>query len=200
MRHFLFLILLALSFSFVSAQGTIDDYKRAASIRGKYSNKMLNGDVQAHAIRDSHKFWYSVTDGTGTVYKEVNPDSNTVSILKDNPEPPRRPPHRPGRQRHWMEVPDEKDGYSVSPDKRSAIVTRKENLWIGQTAEAFKKPQNIGTPDEFPPDYNFEKTLKPLTTNGDSTYYYSSHGSFSSDGKYYATEAKIGRASCRERV
>ena len=42
-------------------QGTVEDYKRAYSIRGKYSGKMLNGDVRAHAIDGTHKFWYTET-------------------------------------------------------------------------------------------------------------------------------------------
>jgi hypothetical protein len=60
-----------------------------------------------------------------------------------------------------MEVPDEKDGVQVSPiDSTLRIFHKENNLW---------------------------KNDKALTTNGTPDYYYSSWGSFSPDGKYYAT-------------
>ena len=145
------------------AQGTKADYDRAFGIRQKYSGKMKYGDVRAHAIKESHKFWYSVFDGEKTIYKEVHADSNTVRLLPDNPEPPRK--HGPqGPQRHWMEVPDEKDGEQTSPDGKIQVFHRDNNLWTRSNGSE-----------------------QPLTTNGDSTYYYSSWGSFSPDGRYYAT-------------
>ena len=151
----------------VVAQGTADDYKRAAAIRGKYSWKMANGDVKAHARRGEHKFWYSVYDGEKQVYKEVDADKNTVTLLTETPEKPRRRDWQ-GPQRHWMEVPDEKDGVQTSPDGKTKIFHRDNNLW---TETQHPSPN----------------TQHPLTTNGDSTYYYSAWGSFSPDGRYFAT-------------
>lgn len=180
MKIILSCVLAALTFNSISAQGTKEDYKRAFSIRGKYTNKMVGGNVAAHAMRDSSKFWYSVQDMSGTVYKEVDPVSNTVTILPENPEKPRRQRWQ-GRQRHWMEVPDEKDGYSVSPDGKTAIVTRDNNLWIGENTRRRHEDDEAATQDDG------ADTFRPLTTNGDSTYYYSSYGSFSPDGRYYAT-------------
>ena len=148
-----------------AAQGTVDDYKRAEALRGKYSWKMANGDVSVHRRRgEAHKFWYSVYDGKETVYKEVDADQNTVTLLKENPEPPRRREWR-GPQRHWMEVPNEKDGFRRSPtDSTLTIFHRNHNLWTKQGG-----------------------VEKPLTTDGDTTYYYSAWGTFSEDGRYYAT-------------
>ena len=148
-----------------AAQGTVDDYKRAEALRGKYSWKMANGDVSVHRRRgEAHKFWYSVYDGKETVYKEVDADRNTVTLLKENPEPPRRREWS-GPQRHWMEVPDEKDGFRRSPtDSTLTIFHRNHNLWTRQGS-----------------------VERPLTTDGDTTYYYSSWGTFSEDGRYYAT-------------
>ena len=165
------------------AQGTVADYKRAAAIRGKYSGKMMFGDVNVHRMRgDGHKFWYSVFNGDSTVYKEVDCDKNTVTMLPGNPEPPR--PRRwlggGGPQRHWMEVPDEKDGWRVSPvDSTLVVFHRDNNLWVGHTSQP--RPFPFGGRQEQPGD------ARPLTTNGDSTYYYSAWGSFSPDGRYYAT-------------
>ena len=53
----------------------------------------------------------------------------------------------------------------MSPtDSTLSVFHRDNNLWIRQGQD-----------------------VKPLTTNGDSTYYYSAWGSFSPDGRYYAT-------------
>ena len=150
------------------AQGTVDDYKRAEALRGKYSGKVANGDVTVHRMRgQDHKFWYSVFDGEKQVYKEVDADKNQVTVLPENPEKPRerRWQGGGGPQRHWMEVPDEKDGWRVSPaDSQLVVFHRDNNLWTRRGNE-----------------------VKPLTTNGDSTNYYSAWGSFSPDGRYYAT-------------
>ena len=157
--------LLLLAGSTALAQGTQADYDRADALRGKYSWKMAGGDVSVHRMRGEHKFWYSVFDGEKTVYKEVNADRNTVTVLPENPEKPRQRHWQGGPQRHWMEVPDEKDGWQRSPaDSTLFIFHRDNNLWVRQ-----------GDAD------------RQLTTNGDSTYYYSAWGRFSPDGRYYAT-------------
>ncbi len=116
------------------AQGTAEDYKRAAALRGKYSGKMAGGDVGVHLKRgEQHQFWYSVFDGKETVYKEVDADKGTVTVLPENPERPRRRPEWRGPQRHWMEVPDEKDGIQRSPvDTTLFIFHRDNNLWTRQ--------------------------------------------------------------------
>ena len=145
------------------AQGTADDYRRAFAVCGKYSGKMKNGDVSPHAIRDTHKFWYSVYDGQKQVFKEVDAEKNTVTLLTENPEPPRKHEWH-GPRRHWMEVPDEKDGRQTSPDGRIQVFHRDNNLWLLDDGHEV-----------------------PLTTNGDSAFYYSSWGTFSPDGRYYAT-------------
>ena len=178
MKHsfFLYFSLFTLHFSLftltASAQGTVNDYKNAYAIRGKYSNKMTYGNVRVinqnrrRGENEPHTFYYSVQSDTGLVYKKVDADANTVTILPSNPEPPRRNWQNRGPQRHWMEVPDEKDGVQRSNDGAYTIFHKDNNLWVRTPNDS------IG---------------KPLTTNGDSTYYYSSWGSFSPDNKYYAT-------------
>ena len=161
----LWMALLGLS-TLAFAQGTADDYRRAYAVRGKYSSKMKYGDVQAHAMRGEHKFWYSCTGDSGQVFKEVDADQNTVTVLPGNPQPPRQRHWGGGPQRHWMEVPDEKDGTRRSPDGQTTIFHRDNDLWAS-------------TPND---------TLgHQLTHDGDSAYYYSAWGSFSPDGRYYAT-------------
>ena len=164
MKTIIIVLLLAIANSAI-AQGTVADYKRADSLRYKYSWKMANGDVKVHRMPNSHKFWYSVWDGRKMVYKEVDTDSNKVSLLPENPEKPRAH-RRPDRRHHyWSEVPDEKTGWQVSPtDSQLVVFHRDNNLWTRRG-----------------------KDVRPLTTDGDSTYYYSAWGSFSPDGRYYAT-------------
>ena len=149
------------------AQGTLEDYKRANAVRVNYSWKMANGDVNVHRMGDSHRFWYSVWDGRQMVYKEVDADSNKVTVLPENPEQPRQQqPRRQRRPQHyWSEVPDEKRGWQVSPvDSMLVVFHRDNNLWTRRGHDE-----------------------KPLTTDGDSAGYYSGWGSFSPDGRYYAT-------------
>ena len=151
----------------VSAQDNTnikDAYQRAFGIGSRYSWKMKNGDVNVHLKRGTHQFWYSLYDGKGQVYKLVDADKNTVEVLPENPEKPRQRPEWRGPQRHWMEVPDEKDGFRMSPDGKSQVYLKDNNLWVKLNGEE-----------------------RALTTNGDSTYYYSAWGSFSADGRYYAT-------------
>ena len=151
----------------VSAQDNTnikDAYQRAFGIGSRYSWKMKNGDVNVHLKRGTHQFWYSLYDGKGQVYKLVDADKNTVEVLTENPEKPRQRSEWRGPQRHWMEVPDEKDGFRMSPDGKSQVYLKDNNLWVKLNGEE-----------------------RALTTNGDSTYYYSAWGSFSADGRYYAT-------------
>ena len=141
-----------------------DAYKRAFGIGSKYSWKMKNGDANVHLKRGTHQFWYSVYDGQKQVFKSVDADKNTVEVIPENPEKPRQRPEWRGPQRHWMEVPDEKDGIQISPDGKMQVFHKENNLWMKQDGQEHA-----------------------LTTNGDSTNYYSAWGSFSSDGRYFAT-------------
>ena len=148
----------------ISAQVTKEDYQRAFAIGSKYSGKMKNGDVKVHVRHGEHKFWYSVFDGKTQVFKEVDAEKNTVEVMSENPEKPHQHPQLQGRQRHWMEVPDEKDGFRMSPDGKIQVYHKDNNLWVKHDGQE-----------------------RPLTTNGDSSYYYSAWGTFSADGRYYAT-------------
>ena len=75
-----FMLVALASVSQLSAQGTVEDYERAFSVRNRYSWKMKNGDVKAHAIRGTQRLWYSVYDGEKVVYKEVD----AADVLEEN--------------------------------------------------------------------------------------------------------------------
>ncbi len=167
MKKLLSLTLLAAATLTVSAQGTVQDYKNAFAIRGKYSNKMTNGNVSAHRRGESN-FWYSVFNGDETLYYEVNAKTGEKTIIED-PTPRRRPERRDGtQQHHWMEVLDEKDGRAENPaNGRQRIIHKNNNLYLMEE----------GT----------NETSTQITTDGVDTCYYSSWGRWSKDGKYYAT-------------
>lgn len=168
---------LLLSVAFVASlsafsQGAVEDYKRAYSIRGKYSNKMINGNVTANNYLNNKEkedyFWYSTFDGEKTVYYDVNKVTGEKTLLPGNPVPPR--PQRRGNagpQRHWMEVPDEKDGESrMRNDESKSIFHKDNNLYL--------KDKNTNTETQ-------------ITFDGVDTCYYSVWGTWSPDNKYYAT-------------
>lgn len=68
--------------------------------------------------------------------------------------------------RHWMVVPEEKDGVSLSPDRKQEIFFKDNNLYIRDKES---------------------KEEKQLTSDGCEENYYSSYGRWSDDGRYYAT-------------
>lgn len=172
MKRLIGLSILALTSATVFAQGTADDYKRAYSIRGKYSNKVV-GNVSPNLYfggekQDTH-FWYSTFNGDSTVYYDVDKTTGEKTLLPGNPMPPRRHFPNRGPQRHWMEVPDEKDGQSRKHGEE------------GKNSYIFHKDNNLYLKNQK------DSTETQLTFDGVDTCYYSVWGSWSSDNKYYAT-------------
>lgn len=146
------------------AQGTLEDYRNAYGVRGKYSNKMKNGNVSFRTERDG-TCWYSVYNGDSTVYYQVDPLTGAKTQLPGDPSP--RRPHWQGPRHHWMEVLDEKDRRTVSPkDSTLCMIHKDGNLWL----------HNLTA-----------KSDVQITNDGTDTCYYSSWGTWSKDGRYYAT-------------
>ena len=151
------------------AQGTAEDYRNAYDLRKIYSNKVAFGTVTVSPVflGDSTKFTYSTFNGDSTVWYSVDIATGQKSPAA-RPIAPNRPRHRGGDSHHWMEVRDEKDGRAEHPiNKNTFIVHRNNNLFL------------VNNTDE---DYAVQ-----LTTDGVDTCYYSSWGSWSDDGRYYAT-------------
>ncbi|MCH5175016.1 MAG: prolyl oligopeptidase family serine peptidase [Prevotellaceae bacterium] len=162
-------ILLSLTTTVCMAQGTVQDYKNAFAIRGKYSNKVANGSVNIMPVRNDSTgvFRYSTFNGDSTVWYEV--DIKTGSKTQTSAPPRRHNERRGGGDgHHWMEVRDEKDGRAENPvNKNTFIVHKNNNLYLVN-----------GNDDEH---------ATAITADGVDTCYYSSWGSWSKDGKYYAT-------------
>lgn len=167
MKHLLLTTIMSCAvISQAFAQGTAQDYKNAFAIRGKYSNKVTNtlSNIRANEIG----FIYSTYEGDSTRWYQIDSQSGDKTRISD-PTPRRRPENRGGKQHHWMEVLDEKDGHAESPtEKNSFIVHRNNNLYLMR-------------------EKGDAKDSVCLTTDGVDTCYYSSWGSWSNDGKYYAT-------------
>lgn len=164
MKRLLSLTFLASALLTANAQGTVQDYKNAFAIRGKYSYKMINGNVSARQ-RGNGNFWYSTFNGDKTVFYEVDTKTGEKKEIED-PTPRRRPENRGGSQHHWMEVLDEKDGNAASPVNHNQHIVHKNNdLYLIEDGK-----EDI-----------------QLTSDGVDTCYYSSWGRWSDDGKYYAT-------------
>jgi dipeptidyl aminopeptidase/acylaminoacyl peptidase len=68
---------------FLSAQGKIEDYKRAYSLQKLYSTKVLSTDVIPEWIDSTHYFWYSTNLAKGKVFFLVNAQKQIKSQLFD---------------------------------------------------------------------------------------------------------------------
>jgi len=186
-KYFSFFIF---SFSFfisAVAQGTLDDYNRAYSLRRTFGwNKVLNHVDDARWLSDG-RFQYHLTDGGRGAWHfgQVNADG---SITLDSP--PALPdregadtitkgkarkvttPSLIGRvrgespKRHWMETDDERGADPVlSPDSSLVAFIRNDNVYVA-------KPDG--------------SNARALSTEGTLSHYFSSYIRWSPDGRYVA--------------
>lgn len=179
------------------AQGTAEDYKRAYSLRGKFtSDKVYYSGVSPRWIGDTHAFWYVRHTPEGDRYVKVNADKQTRTDLfdhekladalakslnrkvdskklglqnlsvnerqdtvrfqydgknftyavKKNKLKDDGRIHYPqrGRQRHWMEVDDEKSGRPVtSPDGKHEAFIKNDNIYIRNRANGRERALSI---------------------------------------------------------
>lgn len=178
----------------IMAQGKAADYKRAWNIRDRYKGKVINADVNARAIGDSHKFAFTLQGKDSMETYVIDAETGTI-ILQPKEEAKRDPERRPRggmpewrygfnglkdakptwhqQQHHWMEVDPEDDrcGDTFLPGG-TVLTWRDGNLWV-KTGEATDSLP--ATPE------------RQLTTDGSDTCYYSIHATLSPDGKYLAT-------------
>lgn len=74
-----------LSGSMAIAQGTADDYRRAYSLREKYSaNNVYYANVTPQWIENTHGFWYVRNTPEGRIYVAVNADKKDRTELFDH--------------------------------------------------------------------------------------------------------------------
>ena len=84
MKRLLIIAALMASVFQMSAQGTVEDYKRAFSLGEKFSaSKVYYSNVNPTWIEDTHNFWYVRHTPTGDEYVLVNADKKTKKPLFD---------------------------------------------------------------------------------------------------------------------
>ena len=84
MKRLLIFVALMASVFQMSAQGTVEDYKRAFSLGEKFSaSKVYYSNVNPTWIEDTHNFWYIRHTPTGDEYVLVNADKKTKKPLFD---------------------------------------------------------------------------------------------------------------------
>lgn len=189
-KYFLFLISHFLFIATIGAQGTVEDYKRAFSIRQRFTWKQVLHHVDDARWLTDDKFQYHLTDGAEGVWKvgQVHPDG-TITLsdtLADSPlqkharvthptsqRPTTSPvqfianPSKRRHERHWMEVDDERDADPVlSPDSSLVAFIRNDNVWVA-------KPDG--------------SQARALSSEGTLSRYFSSHLQWSPDGRFVTT-------------
>lgn len=81
----LFLVAMLLYGGMAIAQGTVDDYNRAYSLRDKFSsNKVFYSNVNPEWIEGTHQFWYVRSTPEGRVYVSVDADKKGRKELFDH--------------------------------------------------------------------------------------------------------------------
>lgn len=79
------LVAMLLSGGMAIAQGTVEDYNRAYSLRDKFSaKKVFYSNVNPQWIGDTHQFWYVRNTPEGSVYMLVNADKKRKKELFDH--------------------------------------------------------------------------------------------------------------------
>lgn len=177
------------------AQGTAEDYRRAYSLREKYSaNKVYYSNVVPSWIDGTHSFWYVRRTPEGRIYVLVNADKSSRKELFDhkrlaealstssgqkvestalslerlsvnsgldtlrfafagrkwmyavrkNRLTDQGAVPAPGKQRHWMEVDDEKTAAPVvSPDGKYTAFIKNHNIYVKEQATGKERQLSI---------------------------------------------------------
>ncbi|MDP4269828.1 MAG: DPP IV N-terminal domain-containing protein [Bacteroidota bacterium] len=66
------------------AQGTVEDYQRAFSLRDKFKDKVFYSDVNPQWIASTHRFWYVRNTPQGKVYVITDAEKKTRKELFDH--------------------------------------------------------------------------------------------------------------------
>jgi dipeptidyl aminopeptidase/acylaminoacyl peptidase len=129
----------------LSAQGTIEDYKRALSLPEKYRNAVPNANIFPHWIADTDEFWYirNIPEGEEHVLVDAKKKQRTVmpDTMKQRLADERRRPFFPrGPMRYWGERDEQRTGDSIpSPDKKYAAYIKNSNIYVKETASGKEK-------------------------------------------------------------
>lgn len=85
LKNILIIAIASLYNGIAFAQGTQEDYRRAYSLKEKYSrNKVLYADITPEWISGTHKFWYIRKTPNGRIYVVVDSDKKSRKPLFDH--------------------------------------------------------------------------------------------------------------------
>lgn len=177
MKNYLLTLALAAIAIEACPQGTLADYNRAYALRQK-----LSADSVTHWARDiawkdtTHTFHYTIATPEGKRYVAYDADKGERKAFDSHeamrkalglPQPtPAKPVYGRQRQRHWMEVDEEKGIRPVtSPDGKTAAYIEECNVVL----------QEAGKP---------HAPKRTLTQDGTMGCYYSNRLTWSPDGRY----------------
>ncbi len=154
MKRLLILTLLATTTISITAQGTVDDYRRAYSLYEKFNASNVTGwahDVKWQDSTHIISYWTDTPDGKK--YYTYDADKHE----KTEAEPPKAEEHKPrfGRQhqRHWMEVDEEDTPYPVlSPDGKTEAYIEGHNVVLHPAGKPYTEKRVLsqdGTVGEY---------------------------------------------------
>lgn len=158
-----------------AAQGTVEDYNRAYSLRSKYSADSVFHWARSTAWCDSsHVLHYQVSTAEGKRYISYDADkqeTKSFSTIEDlnralgiKPRPAQKPRFGRHHERHWMEVDEEQEAYPVaSPDGKLEAYIEGYNVVLHEVGKPYT-----------------EKRI--LTQDGTIGLYYSNRIQWSPDG------------------
>lgn len=170
----------------LSAQGTIQDYKRAYGLYERFkSENVLQTADNLHWTNDT-EFTYQTRSTEGIKYMKGSIGDGGTFEISETEKPSSRQDDRRGRRNrrdaeerdgatlqgpqllrnHWMNVDDERHGgYVVSPDSTMRAYIKNDNIYVSRRDGS----------DE-----------RQLSYDGTLGHYYSSYIQWSPDGKYVA--------------
>jgi len=131
------------------AQGTVDDYKRAATINEKYKNKVFYSGVQPVWIGDSHQFWYVRNTPKGKHYvvvdavkKQRKPLFDETKLMKALSDETGKPVRLENITLENLHVNDQLDSLSFQSEDNQWLYLVKKNKLIKQArSERPKRPE-----------------------------------------------------------
>lgn len=178
MKKILSMAILSLLSSWLSAQGTVADYQRAYALSAQFSSKNVYHWAQDVRWKDSSSvFSYRIETSDGPRFVTVDAvslathsyasaDEMRAALGLPAPRERVRQPFGRHRQRHWMEVDEEKEAYPVaSPDGKWEAYVEGENVVL----HAKGKPRS---------------NKRILSQDGTLANYYSNRLYWSPDSRY----------------
>ncbi|MGL5097475.1 MAG: hypothetical protein ACRDD1_17950, partial [Planctomycetia bacterium] len=122
------------------AQGTKDDYERAAGLDARFRGKVRNETLVVHWFDDARKLWCKVDrpDGRGEIVV-VDAESGKKSVVSETDLPKSAEPSSPKPGNRRRDRSEHNDGAADSPDGRWTAFRRDYDVWVRSKADGKEK-------------------------------------------------------------